>query len=115
VFDKQIIVVKALTGVATTLINGETLHSAAKFYNKTVTTAHIDEWKYTQLIIIDEISFATSADLLTLNDKLKLLKESIHQKYGNLHMVFTGDFLQLEPVSGKPLYYETNFQFGMTG
>ena len=24
-------------------------------------------------------------------------------------MVFTGDFSQLQPVSGKPLYYETNF------
>jgi hypothetical protein len=109
IFDKRMIVVTALTGVAATLINGETLHGAAKFYNKTVTTDHIQEWKSTRLVIVDEISFATSADLSTLNEKLNLLKESVHQKYGNLHMVFTGDFSQLEPVSGKPLYYETNF------
>jgi hypothetical protein len=53
--------------------------------------------------------FATSSNLKTLNDKLGLLKETRQQKYGGLHIVFTGDFSQLEPVSGKPLYYETNF------
>jgi hypothetical protein len=109
VFDKRVIVVTAMTGVAATLINGETLHSAAKFYNKRVTTDHIDEWKNTRLVIVDEISFATSADLSKLDEKLKLLKESVHGRYGNLHMVFIGDFSQLEPVSGKPMYYETNF------
>jgi predicted ATPase len=30
VFDKQIIVVTAMSGVAATLINGETIHSATK-------------------------------------------------------------------------------------
>ena len=109
VFDKRMIVVTALTGVAATLINGETLHSAAKFCNKKITTDHINEWKNTRLVIVDEISFATSADLKTLNEKLGLLKETRQQKYGGLHMVFTGDFSQLEPVSGNPLYYETNF------
>jgi hypothetical protein len=109
VFDKRMIVVTALTGVAATLISGETVHSAAKFYNKNVTSDHIEEWRNTRLVIVDEISFATSADLSSLNEKLKLLKECVDQKYGNLPMVFTGDFSQLEPVSGKPLYYETNF------
>jgi hypothetical protein len=109
VFDKRMIVVTALTGVAATLINGETLHSAAKFYNKKITTEHIDEWKNTRLVIVDEISFATSSNLKTLNGKLGQLKEARLQKYGGLHIVFIGDFAQLEPVSGKPLYYETNF------
>jgi hypothetical protein len=57
------IVVTALTGVAATLINGETLHSAAKFCNKKITTDHISKWKNTWLVIINKISFATSADL----------------------------------------------------
>jgi hypothetical protein len=103
------IVVTALTGVAATLINGETIHSAAKFYNKKISAEHINEWKNTRLVIVDEISFATSADLQKLNEKLGLLKEARRQKYGGLHMVFTGDFAQLEPVTGYPLYYETNF------
>ena len=108
VFDKRMIVVTALTGVAATLIKGETLHSAAKFCNKKVSTDHIDEWKNTRLVIVDEISFATSTDLKKLNEKLGLLRETRQQKYGNLHIVFTGDFSQLEPVSGLPLYFETN-------
>jgi hypothetical protein len=109
VFDKRTIVVTALTGMAATLINGETIHSAAKFYNKKISTEHMDEWKNTRLVIVDEISFATSADLRKLNEKLGMLKEARRQKYGGLHLVFTGDFAQLEPVTGYPLYYETNF------
>ena len=46
-FDKRMIVVTALTGVATTLINRETIHSAAKLYNKKISAEHIDEWKNT--------------------------------------------------------------------
>jgi hypothetical protein len=103
------IVVTALSGVAATLINGETLHSTAKLNCKTINVDHIAEWKPARLLIIDEILFATSADLSNLNTKLQLLKEMAGAQYGNLHIVFTGDFSQLEPVGGKPLYYESNF------
>jgi hypothetical protein len=37
------------------------------------------------------------------------LKETDRLKFGNLHIIFTGDFSQLEPITGFPLYYETNF------
>jgi hypothetical protein len=70
VFDKRMIVVTALTGVAATLINGETMHSAAKLFNAKITAEHIMEWANTRLVIIDKILFATSADLLKLNEKL---------------------------------------------
>jgi len=63
VFDKRMIVVTVMTGVAVTLINGKTLNTAAKFYNKTITNDHIKEWVNAQLFIINEIPFATSADL----------------------------------------------------
>jgi hypothetical protein len=45
-FDKRMIVVTALTGVAATLINGETTHSAAKLNCKQIKSEHIEEWKY---------------------------------------------------------------------
>jgi hypothetical protein len=108
-FDKRMIVVTALTGVAATLINGETTHSAAKLNCKHINTEHIEEWKNARLVIIDEISFASSGDLDKLNTTLQALKETDRKKYGNLHIIFTGDFSQLEPVSGRPLYQETNF------
>jgi predicted GTPase len=58
-FDKRMIVVTALTGVAATLINSETTHSAAKLNYKNITSEHIDEWQKAHLLIIDEISFAS--------------------------------------------------------
>ena len=108
-FDKRMIVVTALTGVAATLINGETTHSAAKLNYKNITHEHIEEWKHSRLVIIDEISFASSDILIKLNTKLQALKEADGSKYGNIHIIFTGDFSQLEPVTGYPLYYDTNF------
>lgn len=107
-FDKRMIVVTALTGVAATLINGETVNSAVHLERDKITNDHIAEWKNTRLLIIDEISFASSSLLLSLNEKLGLLKEVVRSKYGGLHVVFTGDFAQLEPINGHPLYYESN-------
>jgi len=37
---------------------------------------------------VNEISFTTSANLSILNKKLKLLKECVDQKYGNLHGIY---------------------------
>jgi hypothetical protein len=108
-FDKRMIVVTALTGVAATLINGETTHSAAKLNCKKLLPEHILEWKKTRLVIIDEISFGDAAFLTKLHTQLQALKEAHGKKFGNLHIIFTGDFCQLEPVKGHPLYYETNF------
>ena len=50
-----------------------------------------------------------SSDIFNLHDKLTQLKELAGQKYGGLHVIFTGDFSQLEPVNGTPLYHEPNF------
>jgi len=108
-FDRRTIVMTALSGVAATLINGETVHSAAHFQTGSITTEHISSWKHARLIIVDEVSFARKEELVQLNQKLGLLKETVKSKYGNMHVVFSGDFSQLEPVGGKPLYYDQNF------
>ena len=109
VFDKQMIVVTAMSGVAATLIKGETVHSAVHLMKNKVDVKHMKEWIGTRMIIIDEISFASSADVLNLNEKLGRLKQVTRERYGGIHVIFTGDFSQLEPVSGTPLYNEPNF------
>ena len=109
VFTRRTIVVTAMSGVAAALIHGETMQPAVHFYNTHITTDYQQEWSDTRLLIIDEISFALSADLTKLNEKLGLLKQHVHSKYGGIHILFTGDFSQLEPINGFPLYYETNF------
>ena len=108
VFDKRLIVITAMSGVAATLINGETIHSAAKLNCEKITVEHQKEWANTRMLIIDEISFASSTDLLKLNESLRKLKQ-VHDKYGGLHIVFSGDFSQLEPVNGTPLYHQPDF------
>jgi ATP:corrinoid adenosyltransferase len=59
-----------MSGVAATLINGETVHSAAHLNCKKITVEHQREWANARMIIVDEISFASSSDILNLHEKL---------------------------------------------
>ena len=109
VFDKRTIVVTAMTGCAATLLNGETAHGALKLNTR---TKNLDEedmnaWKRTRLMIIDEISFASREMMEDINTRLKYLRELEETDptlFGGVHMVFAGDFRQLDPVSMPPLY-----------
>ena len=56
-FDDDIFKITACTGVAaTSLVSGETIHSAAKL-NTTSAVKFSPEWEYVNLFFIDEISF----------------------------------------------------------
>ena len=57
-FNKNTIVVTALTGAAAVSIFGETTHAACCL-NRKVQSQDIDTWKGTLMVIIDEISFAS--------------------------------------------------------
>jgi hypothetical protein len=70
-FDKRTIVVMAMSGVAATLIDGETIHSAAKLNCEKITLDHQKEWYNTRMLIVDEISFANSSDLMKLHESLQ--------------------------------------------
>ena len=50
--------------------------------------------------IIDECSFMDVTQVENLDGKLCALLNC----YKALHIVFCGDFRQLEPIAGKPLY-----------
>lgn len=50
------------------------------------------------MLIIDEISFASKANFSKLHENLRRLKQKMHLPYGGVHMVFSGDMRQLEPV-----------------
>ena len=109
-FHKRTIVVTALTGVAATMIDGETLDSAAHLQAKKISPEYIDEWKDSRLLIVDEVSFASKEVIANLHQTLcKLKQRRLGEKYGGLHVVFAGDFSQLEPVGSLPLYCVPNF------
>lgn len=112
--QERVIVITALTGVAATLLQGETTHSAL-FLNqkKDITREQIQLWNHTKMIIIDEVSFAHKHDITMINSKLCKLKQQPFQRYGGIHVVFCGDFRQLEPVGAnkKPIYSDNVPEF----
>ena len=111
IFCHNTIVVTAMTGVAATLICGETMHGALFLNQKQeIQPEQIELWADTHLLIIDEISFVSKSDFQMMHKQLGKLKQEINKKFGGLNIIFSGDFQQLEPVGrGKlPIYKDNN-------
>jgi hypothetical protein len=105
-FSSRTIVVTAMSGVAATLLLGETTHAAVYLNKKTPLDAEeIEMWADTRMLIVDEISFASKQEFIKLHQNLSRLKQQLHQHYGGLNIIFSGDFRQMEPCSreGKKL------------
>ena len=84
-----------MTGVAATSINGETIDSVAGLQRKGQTTFTVDEierWKTTIILIIDEISFMSTRQIIKLHTNLQKACENYRNVLGGLNIVFTGDF-----------------------
>ena len=113
-FTSRTIHVTAMTGVAATILLGETTHSAVYLnQRRPIEADQIEIWAETRLLIIDEISFASKDDFMELHKKLRRLRQQLHLRYGGLSIVFSGDMRQLEPVgaSKKPVYEENCPEF----
>ena len=99
-----------MTGSAAVEVGGDT--AARQFYlRKTndITMNEIQDFYQTKMCIIDEISFACYKKDLTILDKnLKSLTECNKYAFGKLPVIFLGDFYQLDPVSGTPIYTINN-------
>ena len=106
-FCHNTIVVTAMTGVAATIICGETMHGALFLNQKCkIEPEQIELWADTCLLIIDEISFVSKSDFQIMHKQLGKHKQDINKKFGGLNIIFSGNFQQLEPVGrGKlPMY-----------
>ena len=111
IFCHNTIVVTAMTGVAATLICGETTHGALFLNQKCeIEPEQIELWADTCLLITDEISFVSKSNFQMMHKQLGKLKPEIYKKFGGLNIIFSGDFWQLEPVGrGKlPIYKDNN-------
>lgn len=58
----------------------------------------MDEWKSTRILIIDEISFMSTKQIIKLNQLLQEARENYKEIFGGLDIVFSGDFSQLDPI-----------------
>ena len=107
-FCRNTIPVTAMTGVADTLICGETTHGAL-FLNQEheIEPEQNELWADACLLIIDEMSFAGKSNFKMKHKQLGKLKQEKNKKFGGLNIIFSGDFWQSpEPVGrGKfPIY-----------
>jgi hypothetical protein len=107
-YNSRVVVVTAITGAAAVSIKGETTSKALGLNKKTTNfkDEEIDEWKNAILVIIDEISFSNRNEIEKADVNLRALKENSNYKFGGVDVVFAGDFTQLTPVQGKPIYLE---------
>ena len=114
IFDPQTtIVMSSLTGSSAISIGGDT--TARRFglrCKKGVKPEEQTLFEDTRLCIIDEVGFMDyDKDLVVLNQRLRAYtKDHGDEPFGNMDIVFLGDFHQLEPVGQNCLY---NHEFSL--
>lgn len=103
------VAVTASTGIAATLLDGQTIHSWAglgistepfnpkKPYASSPSKSAIENMKYTDVLIIDEISMLP-AYLFTKLDAILKFHRKNKKPFGGVQLILLGDFLQLPPV-----------------
>lgn len=116
--------VTASTGIASTHINGATIHSWSGIGIKQKLLPYdldaLEEkqniykrWNETSVLIIDEVSMLHASFV----DMLDLVGKHIRRNnlpFGGLQVVFTGDFFQLPPVVKSTDEYENKDVFAFT-
>ena len=93
-FQKKTILVTAASGVAATLINGDTLHKSCFLNNKELNDK-VDEFKQVRMIIVDEVSLLSQQTIKLLDNNLRILcsdKNELSRQtvFGGIHIIFSG-------------------------
>jgi ATP-dependent exoDNAse (exonuclease V) alpha subunit len=105
------VAITASTGIASTHINGITIHAWSGIgLKKNITNSDLlnfkdkkylkDHLENTEVLIIDEISMLHLNQLEMVNTVLKFFKNNM-LPFGGIQVIFCGDFFQLPPV-GEP-------------
>ena len=106
-------VVLAPTGTAAALLQGSTYHSFLgvpidgqealrnEATNNAQVRTRLDGVEY---IFLDEVSMVACDDNYKISSQLAKGLNEFGLPYGGINMIFAGDFAQLPPVFGSPLY-----------
>jgi ATP-dependent exoDNAse (exonuclease V), alpha subunit - helicase superfamily I member len=97
------------TGTSAALLGGSTYHSTLGLFLTNITNnpnilqikANLDGVDY---IFIDEISMVSCRQLYAISARLSQVFGVCDEPFGGINMLFAGDFAQLPPVGGSPLY-----------
>ena len=113
-YDTDVIKITALTGSAACQIpNGKTLHSQACLSpRQRISQENVKSWASTKVLVIDEVSFLNETTLEKLDKNMRTLKQSSDLLYGGILVIFVGDFFQMLPCTGNPLFKNNTVQFG---
>lgn len=105
------VAVTASTGIAATIIEGQTIHSWAglgistlPFNRKKIEKqvwSRLEQMREADVLIIDEVSMIPVWLFDKLNATLKWARRS-SKPFGGLQVILLGDFLQLPPVNREP-------------
>jgi ATP-dependent exoDNAse (exonuclease V) alpha subunit len=117
--QKKIVAVTASTGIASTHIGGSTIHSWAgigikekldisDLYKIKNFPKAYNRIRYTDVLIIDEISMIHGYRLDLVDEVLRFIKDSGYI-FGGVQIILVGDFFQLPPVSKRS--NESNYTF----
>ena len=115
--DDICVVLTAPTGIAAHNLNAATIHNAFSI-GKDVRLPYTPlgeeklnslraKYSSLQLLIIDEISMVDHKLLAYVHGRLRQIKQSgDYSPFGNVSVIAVGDFYQLPPVKGRPLYID---------
>jgi len=107
------IIIVAPTGSAAALLNGSTYHSVLNIgsdraRNDITSQSNVRErLDGVDYIFLDEISMVACHELYQISASLAKARNMTETPFGGLNMIFAGDFAQLKPVFGSPLYSHT--------
>ena len=73
-----------------------------------------DEWKNVEILLIDEVSLLSAQLLSEIDHALRYAKEHPNDWFGNISVIFAGDFYQYPPVGGTPLYTPISWYAGQS-
>ena len=86
-YNTDVVKITTLTGAAACQIpDGKTIHSVTGLRGM-VGQSHMEAWKSTQMLIVDEVSFLSENLLVKLDKHMRKLKED-DTMYGGVHIVF---------------------------
>ena len=96
-------IIVAPTGTAAALLGGSTYHSMFGINDKSGTSriSHVKEKiAWVAYVFFNEVSMLLARDLYRIHVQLSKVFDCAHVPFGNLNMVFSGDFVQLPPALG---------------